>query len=78
MKLKDCQYTTKNRRGLSSIVGALFFVVLMVSAFSMFGLVLQSQSDMGETARIVANAELKAQQEDFVLNSVQQLAGGFL
>jgi len=78
MKHKDCQYTTKNRRGLSSIVGSLFFVVLMVSAFSMFGLVLQYQSDMGETARIVANADLKAQQEDFVLNSVQQLAGGFL
>jgi hypothetical protein len=50
----------------------------MVSAFSMFGLVLETQSDMGETARIVANAELKAQQEDFVLNSVQQLPGGFL
>jgi len=77
MKHKNSQYTTK-RRGLSTIVGGLIFVVLMVSAFSMFGLVLETQSDMGQTARIVANAELKAQQEDFVLNSVQQLPGGFL
>jgi len=68
MKRKDFQYTTKKRRGLSSIVGSLFFVVLMVSAFSMFGLALQSQSDMGETARIVANANLSQQQEDYKIN----------
>jgi len=68
MKLKDCQYTTKNRRGLSSIVGALFFMVLMVSAFSMLGLALQYQGDMSETARIVANANLSQQQEDYKIN----------
>ncbi len=67
MKFKDHQFTPK-RRGLSTIVGGLIFVVLMVSAFSMFGVVLQTQSDMGETARIVANADLQQQQEDFNIN----------
>ncbi len=67
MKFKDHQFTPK-RRGLSTIVGGLIFVVLMVSAFSMFGAVLETQSDMGETARIVANANLAQQQEDFTIN----------
>ena len=68
MKFKDCQYTTKKRRGLGTIVGGLIFLILMVSAFSMLGLALQTQSDMGEAARIVANANLARQQEDFKIN----------
>ncbi len=68
MNFKDCQFSPKNRRGLSSVVGALFFVILMVSAFSMLGGVLQNQGDMGQTAKIVANADLKKQQEDFKIN----------
>jgi len=75
VKLKDCQFTPKNRRGLSTVVGGLIFVVLMVSAFSMFGIALETQSNMGETARIVASAQLKTQQEDFDLNSIQQGPG---
>jgi len=68
MNFKDCQFSPKNRRGLSSVVGALFFVILMVSAFSMLGGVLQNQGDMGQTAKIVANADLKKQQEAFTIN----------
>ena len=68
MKFKDCQYTTKKRRGLGTIVGGLIFLILMVSAFSMLGVALQTQSDMGEAARIVANANLARQQEDFKIN----------
>jgi hypothetical protein len=68
MKFKNYQYTPKKRRGLSTIVGALLFVVLMVSAFSMFGLTLQYQGEMAQTARIVASAELAQQQEDYKIN----------
>jgi flagellin-like protein len=69
VKFKDYQFTPKNRRGLSSVVGALLFVVLMVSAFSMFGIALDNQGGMAKTAKIVANADLKKQQEDFTINS---------
>ena len=68
MKYKNCQFTPKKRRGLSSVVGALLFVVLMVSAFSMFGVALDNQGETGKTAKMVANADLKKQQEDFTIN----------
>jgi len=68
MNFKDCQFEPKNRRGLSSVIGGLIFAILMVSGFSMFGVVLEYQGDMGQTAKIVANADLKKQQEDFKIN----------
>ncbi len=68
LKYKNCQFTPKNRRGLSSVVGALLFVVLMVSAFSMLGIALDYQGEMGATAKLVATADLKKQQEDFNIN----------
>ena len=39
----------------------------MVSAFSLFGTILDTQDNMGKTAKIVATAELKKQQEDFTI-----------
>jgi len=69
MKFKNI--TTK-RRGLSSIVGALLFVVLMVSAFAVIGVALDSQTDIASTGRDVAAKDLEKQQESFVFNSVQQ------
>jgi len=68
MKFKDCQFEPKNRRGLATVVGGLIFIILMVSAFSMFGLALEYQGDMGLTAKIMANADLKKQQEAFTIN----------
>jgi len=68
LKFKDFQFIPKKRRGLSSVVGALLFVVLMVSAFSMLGLVLDVQENQGITAKMVATAELKKQQENFKIN----------
>ena len=68
LKCKNFQFTPKNRRGLSSVVGALLFVVLMVSAFSMLGIALDYQGEMGATAKLVATADLKKQQEDFNIN----------
>ena len=68
MKFKDCQFRPKNRRGLATVVGGLIFIILMVSAFSMLGLAIEYQGDLGQTAKIVANADLKKQQEDFKIN----------
>jgi len=68
MRIKDCQFRPKNRRGLSSVIGGLIFAILMVSGFSMFGVVLDYQGDMGQTAKMVASADLKKQQEDFKIN----------
>ena len=77
MKFKDCQYS-KKRRGLSTIVGALLFVVLMVATFSVLGIALNSQTEIATTSRDVADIDLKKQQEDFVLNSITQAPAAFL
>jgi len=64
MKFKDCQYS-KKRRGLSTIVGALLFLVLMVASFSVLGIALNSQTEIASTSRDIAAIELKKQQEAF-------------
>ncbi len=69
MKLKRNQFAPKNRRWLSSIVGALLFVVLMVSTFTVLGTALDSQTDIVSISRAVADAGLKKQQEDFKINA---------
>jgi hypothetical protein len=61
----------KNRRGLSSVVGALFFTILMVSGFSVLSLALDAQTDIVTTQRVISDIEIKKQQEQFgVLASV--------
>jgi len=55
----------KTRRGISSVVGALFFTVLMVSGFSVLSLALDAQTDIVTTQRVVSDIELKKQQERF-------------
>jgi hypothetical protein len=65
----------QRRRGLSSIVGALLFVVLMVAAFAVLGVALDSQTDIVDTGRIVADTGLKKQQENFAINTIVQLPG---
>ena len=54
-----------SRRGISSVVGALIFTVLMIAGFSAMSLALDSQSDIVNTQRVVADVELQAQQEEF-------------
>ena len=75
MKSKDCQFIPKNRRGLSTIVGALLFVVLMVATFGVLGIALTSQTDIVQTSRDVTDLGLAQQQEDFDLVSITQAAG---
>lgn len=65
MKSKNCLLYPKKRRGLSSVVGALLFVVLMVATFSVLGVALNTQTDIVSTARDVSDTDLKKQQEEF-------------
>ncbi len=56
---------SSSRRGISSVVGALIFTVLMIAGFSAMSLALDSQTDIVNTQRVVADTELKKQQEQF-------------
>lgn len=58
-------FPNKSRRGISSVVGALIFTVLMIAGFSAMSLALDSQTDIVNTQRVVADVELKKQQEKF-------------
>ncbi|QLH10716.1 hypothetical protein [Nitrosarchaeum sp. AC2] len=58
-------HTSNSRRGISSVVGALIFTVLMIAGFSAMSLALDSQTDIVNTQRVVADIELKKQQEQF-------------
>ena len=69
MKIKNYKYRPRKRRGLSTIVGALLFVVLMVSTFTAFGTALDSQTDIVSVSRDVADAGLKKQQEEFSIEA---------
>ncbi|NNL37738.1 MAG: hypothetical protein HKP34_05480, partial [Nitrosopumilus sp.] len=46
MNPKKSSLIPKNRRGLSSVVGALFFTVLMIAGFSVLSLALDAQTDI--------------------------------
>ncbi|MFB5609394.1 MAG: hypothetical protein ACE5Q5_04135 [Nitrosarchaeum sp.] len=59
-----CHFSHSSR-GISSIVGALIFTVLMIAGFSAMSLALDSQTDIVNTQRVVADTELKKQQEQF-------------
>ena len=50
---------------MSSVVGALFFTVLMIAGFSVLSLALDAQTDIVTTQRMVSDIELKKQQEQF-------------
>lgn len=54
-----------SRRGISSVVGALIFTVLMIAGFSAMSLALDSQTDIVNTQRDISDIQLKKQQEQF-------------
>lgn len=55
----------QNRRGLATIVGAMYFTILMIGTFSVLSLALDAQIDIVETQKIVFDSGLKKQQEQF-------------
>ncbi|NQV38992.1 MAG: hypothetical protein HQ505_00370 [Nitrosopumilus sp.] len=64
---KKSQPQLQKRRGLSSVVGALFFTVLMIAGFSVLSLALDAQTDIVTTQRIISDIEIKKQQEQFAI-----------
>jgi len=64
---KKCIFLPQTRRGLSSVVGALFFTVLMIAGFSVLSLALDAQTDIVTTQRIVSDFEIQKQQEEFIV-----------
>jgi hypothetical protein len=78
MNLINSSLNLQKRRGLSSIVGALIFVVLMVAAFAVLGVAMDTQTDIVDVNRDVADTGLKKQQENFVINKIFQNDADFL
>ncbi len=59
----------KNRnKGISSVVGGLFFLVLMTTGFSVYYVALDYQSKMIDTQQAIADAEIKKIQEKYVIS----------
>ncbi len=63
------QYQSKKRRGISSIVGALLFTILMVATFSVYSTALNAQIDIVDTNREVVDTGLKKLQEQFTVSA---------
>jgi len=59
----------KGRKGISSIVGGLFFLVLMTSGFTVYYVALDSQSEMIDTQQLIASTEIKKIQEKFSISA---------
>lgn len=59
----------KGRKGISSIVGGLFFLVLMTSGFAVSYVALENQSAMIDTQQLIASTEIKKIQEKFAISA---------
>jgi len=57
----------ENKKAISSIVGGIFFLVLMTSGFTVYYVALDSQSQMLDTQQIIADTEVAKIKEKFVV-----------
>jgi len=55
------------KKGISSIVGGIFFLVLMTSGFTVYYVALDSQSQMLDTQQVIADNEVAKIREKFVV-----------
>ncbi|KAG2478740.1 MAG: hypothetical protein NPMRd3_980001, partial [Nitrosopumilales archaeon] len=55
------------KKGISSIVGGIFFLVLMTSGFTVYYVALDSQSQMLNTQQVIADFEVAKIREKFVV-----------
>lgn len=60
----------KNRRAISSIIGAFFFLVLMVAVFGAILVAFQYQSNLVGTNRAIADKQVNKIQEQFALRPI--------
>ena len=58
-----------SRRGISSIVGAMIFLILMTSGISVYFLSIQSQTELIDTQQKVVDAEIRKIQEDYAVSA---------
>ncbi len=59
----------KNRnKGISSVVGGLFFLVLMTAGFSVYYVALDNQSKMVVAQQVIADTEIKKIREKFTIS----------
>jgi archaellum component FlaF (FlaF/FlaG flagellin family) len=58
-----------SRRGISSIVGAMIFLILMTSGISVYFLSIQSQTELIDTQQKVADAEIRKIQEKYAVSA---------
>ena len=59
---------TTRRKAISSIVGGIFFLVLMTSGFTVYYVALDTQSQMLATQQIIADTEVKKIREKFTIS----------
>ena len=65
--MKLLNFKNNRQKGISSIVGGIFFLVLMTSGFTVYFVALDTQSQMLATQQIIADTEVKKIQEKFVV-----------
>jgi len=58
----------ENKKGIASIVGGIFFLVLMTSGFTVYYVALDSQSQMLNTQQIIADVEVNKIREKFTIS----------
>lgn len=56
------------KRGISTIIGSVFFLVLLSGGLSVSYLVIETQSDMIKTQQVIADTEIKKIQEKFIVS----------
>jgi len=67
-------FRARKRRGLSSIVGTLFFIAIMVAAFTAILAAFSYQNDLIDTQRTIADLEIAKSQENFIIKGEMELA----
>jgi len=65
--VKFLNFKNNRQKGISSIVGGIFFLVLMTSGFTVYFVALDTQSQMLDTQQIIADTEVKKIQEKFIV-----------
>ena len=65
--MKFLNFKNNRQKGISSIVGGIFFLVLMTSGFTVYFIALDTQSQMLATQQIIADSEVAKIQEKFIV-----------
>ena len=65
--MKFLNFKNNRQKGISSIVGGIFFLVLMTSGFTVYYVAIDTQSQMLDTQQIIADTEVAKIKEKFVV-----------